>query len=297
MSITTYSDKAMLATHKTSQWYPRKYDKQLSEDSSRANNAPSETVRATKRLFANEPAGFKAITAILTRSATRFKSLTLPWANDGQRLLSAKLYQTLVDSQRTDEIDLESACWAFVQREYADAIVDAQRTHGSLFDAALYPSAQEFPKLFKLSLRIDPLSDPDDFRVKVAEDAKAQIVESMIAQRNADMSAAVCSIYGRLETCLTDMRDRLTAVDKKDPSKPGTFRDTITGNLAGLLDLIPDLNLTADPQLDSIATRIRETLVIDPQVWRESPASRAEAVQDVDTITADLKALFGKVGA
>lgn len=287
-----FARRAMLATLSCSAWHARKYDKQLSEDAARQHGAPSESVRATKRLFVNEPAGYKRILAALTQASVIFKKLTMPWNQDGQRILPAQLHGKLVAEIRKCEIELESAIAAFLPVEYPAAIAEAQANFNGLFDINLYPAAVQFPELFAIRLRIDPIPDADDWRINLAQEDREVIIREVKKNQAEDMKAAVRSLYERLGDTIADLRDRLNAKDKKDPNKPGIFRDTAITNLTGLLDLLPALNIANDAGLELLADRIRTDLIVKPDDLRQSPEMRADVAKKADDLIADLRDMF-----
>lgn len=59
-------------------------------------------------------------------------------------------------------------------------------------------------------------------------------------------------------------------------SKPGRTFASLTGNLAELLALVPDLNLSADPQIAALADGAKALLEHDTDTLRDDPIARAD---------------------
>jgi hypothetical protein len=45
-------------------------------------------------------------------------------------------------------------------------------------------------------------------------------------------------------------------------------------NLVKLVDVLPKLNVTGDPELERLATEVRASLLVDPQELRKSESAR-----------------------
>lgn len=71
-------------------------------------------------------------------------------------------------------------------------------------------------------------------------------------------------------------------------SKPGRTYASLTGNLAELLALVPDLNLSADPQIAALADGAKALLEHDTDTLRDDPIARA----DTAAKAAELVSLF-----
>ena len=72
-----------------------------------------------------------------------------------------------------------------------------------------------------------------------------------------------------------------------NPDKPqeAPFRDTLTGNIQDLLDVLPTLNLTGDSQLTYIADTIKKDLLAFPaETLREVDHARLQTADAADQI-------------
>ena len=81
--------------------------------------------------------------------------------------------------------------------------------------------------------------------------------------------------WERLKTVVEAMAKALSIPDK-------IFRDSLIGNVENLLDLMPDLNVTGDPTLEAMCSKIRKALTqgFDAKDGRD-PAYKAK--QDTDS--------------
>jgi hypothetical protein len=75
------------------------------------------------------------------------------------------------------------------------------------------------------------------------------------------------------------MAERLAAYKVSESGVDHPFRDTIVTNLVRLVDVLPKLNVTGDPELERMAEEIRRSLLVDPSELRKSEASRNETAR------------------
>ena len=62
------------------------------------------------------------------------------------------------------------------------------------------------------------------------------------------------------------------------------FRDSVVTNLVRLVDILPKLNVTADLELERLATQVRASLLVDPQELRKSESVRSETAKAATAI-------------
>jgi len=61
-------------------------------------------------------------------------------------------------------------------------------------------------------------------------------------------------------------------------------RDSVVTNLVKLVDLLPKLNLTGDPELERMGAQVRASLLVDPQELRKSESIRSETAKRATAI-------------
>ena len=62
------------------------------------------------------------------------------------------------------------------------------------------------------------------------------------------------------------------------------FRDSVVTNLVKLVDVLPKLNVTGDPELERLAAQVRASLLVDPQELRKSESVRSETAKAATAI-------------
>ena len=71
------------------------------------------------------------------------------------------------------------------------------------------------------------------------------------------------------------------------------FRDSVITNLVKLVDVLPKLNVTGDPELERLAAQVRASLLVDPQELRKSESVRTETAKAASDIANRMAAYMG----
>lgn len=278
MTPSTLNDRAMLVTLAISQWGNRKHDKSVSEEVERAHTA-KDAGRYNKQLI--DKAALEPISKIAGAARDYHYTKTLPWGNNGERLLPATLFMDYMDSIRMFKTDFESRVRTFVQL-YPDLVRDARTRLGSMYNPTDYPDVSEIRGKFDIETQITPVPTANDFRVDLNEEFVDSIKSDITARMNERQVDAVKHCWSRVRDVVGKIHERLSDQDNK-------FRDSLIENARELVDVLPHLNLTGDVELISIEADVR-SLLITPDTLRTDLAVRNATA---DRAAAILKRLEG----
>jgi hypothetical protein len=167
------STKAMLAAIHISLWTARKHDRKVSREVATLNGANEQAGRYNKRLFCEAPK-LDEIQTIAGRIRQYFYRVTLPWSDEGLRILPAELYFEFNAQMRDFAAEFRYAVDEFLDA-YDTYVKEAQPMLGSLFRLKDYPPAEKVKEKFALRPEILPIPTGDDFRVSLSEDEQARI--------------------------------------------------------------------------------------------------------------------------
>lgn len=262
------SQQAMLANLNISQWTARKYDKIATGDVETKHGA-KDAGRFNKLLI--DKAALEPIAQLVGKLRAQHYNMTLPWGDNGDRLLPSKLYLQYTQQMRGLHSQFDSAVADFV-REYPNLVQTARRRLGTLYDPTDYPSPSEIAGRFSMSMSFTPVPDAKDFRVEVAAEDAEQIrsdITRMVTERQAE---ATKDAFRRAKEVVSRVHERLTA-DKV------VIHDTLMGNVRELVDMLPAFNLTNDPAL----TQLHEDL---KQLWCAPNSLRASTARREHTAAA-----------
>lgn len=282
----TVASVAMLGAVRIKMWSGRKLDRSVTDQVNRDHGAAADAGRYNKALVSRDALAELVTIANLARK--EHYARTLPWHDDGSRILPAVGYLKFVEAMRELRIRFEAATDEFASG-YDDFVSDAKARLNGMFNAADYPTAADIRRRFGFDVVILPMPEASDFRVDVGDAEADRIRADIQARTNAAIRDAMADVFGRVCEAVGHMAEKLA--DNRDGGKAAIFRDTLVDNVRELVALLPGLNVTADAALTALADRMaRELLRFDATALRDDPAARADVAKAAASIHADAKA-------
>ena len=285
---------AMLVSLRIAAWSGRLYDRQASTHVAVHHEASTAAGRYNKCLLPRT--AFAAINSTMSAARTAHYAQSLPWDDQGSRLLPVANYERyteLMDGLR-ERMVRERA--RFIE-DYEDNIDKARLDLGKLFRIAEYPSREDLHGKFGMRYRIIPVPDADHFMAKLASDDTDRVkrdIESQIEERLHD---AVGDLYRRLGDAVERVSERLR---EDDEGKPLVFRDSMIGNIRELVDIVPRLNIFGDETLAQLCGQVKEKIAgVEPDALRPSkrfdPVARASVKREADALKERFAGYFAPV--
>ena len=274
---------AMLVSLRIAAWSGRLYDRQASTHVAVHHEASTAAGRYNKCLLPKT--AFAAINSTMSAARTAHYAQSLPWDDQGSRLLPVANYERyteLMDGLRERMIRERAR---FIE-DYEDNIDKARLDLGKLFRISEYPSHEDLHGKFGMRYRIIPVPDADHFMAKLASDDTDRVkrdIESQIEERLHD---AVGDLYRRLGEAVERVSERLR---EDDEGKPLVFRDSMIGNIRELVDIVPRLNIFGDETLAQLCGQVKEKIAgVEPDALRPSksfdPVARASVKREADAL-------------
>ena len=221
---------------------------------------------------------------------THLVTHTLPWRDDGQRVLMRNMYPIFMEKYGALERAYLSDVRAFIDHRYPEAVAKASFRMGELFEPADYPAASELEHKFYVNLEIDGITEANDFRVNIGTDELAKVREQIEATIQSRVTLAMKDVWLRLI-------DVLQHYVSKMEDKDAIFRDTTVTNLVDLVNIMPGLNIAGDPNLKSIRQRVMDTIYgYEPDDLRKNETVRAQAALEAQEIIDDMKGFMSAFG-
>lgn len=290
ISARSIASRAMLGSVRIKQWSGRKLDRKVTEEINRDHGAASDAGRYNKALISRD--ALAKIVGIANRARDLHYNLTLPWHDDGNRILSSANYLKFTSGMGDLRREFEAAVSEF-EGGYSDYVDAARVRLNGMFDAADYPPAAEMARRFQFEIVIQPMPLATDFRVDVSDAEADRIRADIQARTDAAIRAAmgdvferVCDRVGKLAAKLKESR-----TTDKGASKAAIFRDSLIENVKELVALLPGLNITADAGLAAVAVRMeKELLNYDADALRDDPQARDTTARAAESILADATA-------
>ena len=207
---------AMLVSLRISAWSGRLYDRKASNHVAVHHEASASAGRYNKCLLPK--AAFAALTATMSKARSSHYEQTLPWDDQGSRLLTVANYEhymALLDGLR-ERMVRERA--RFIE-DYEDNIDQARLDLGKLFRIEDYPSKEALQGKFGIRYRITPVPDADHFMAKLASDDTDRVKRDIEHQIEERLHDAVGDLYRRLGE----------AVERVSRASPGGRRGQAAG--------------------------------------------------------------------
>jgi len=265
------SKKAMLARLSISVWSARRIDKTATAKVKEEYQTSNDAGRYNKALIATN--ALKKVQSAAGDARTFHYAQTLPWNDDGARILPAANFFAYSEGMRKHKAAFQAAVTEFLS-EYPALVEDAKIRLNSLFVQSDYPSAENIVSKYSFETQVDPLPDASDFRVDLGDAEVSRIKAELDARSQQAQDAAMRDVWSRLHTAVSAMAERLSTPD-------AIFRDSLVGNIVELVDLLPRLNIAGDAELDRLTKEVSARLTAyEPDTLRTDKKTRQTVAND-----------------
>ena len=215
------------------------------------------------------------------RCRDMFYRLTMPWGNNGERVLPSALYLDYRGKMKACVEECEEAVEEFF-REFPRLCSEAQGRLGKLGYDIRIPSADELRGKFAVRMGMSPIASSNDFRVQMdvedLEEIKSLAEETLLHA----LDSVVKHLWAQLEDMIGKIANTMGTPDK-------VFRDSIIGNLKSFVELMPKLNLGDDSDLEAIRLEaIQKLSELDPEDLRAIKSKRQRAAKDAADLLAKI---------
>lgn len=277
------TEKAMLVTIEIKNSKFTRTDRHISEEVEEAKHAKRGVGKYTKNLFARGQIG--PINKHMAQVRDSLKELTLPWSK-GQYLLPSKNFYKFTERVRNAKARTEELKGEL--RDNLLAYIDDQRENmGSLFNYMLYPSAHDIDTAYGVYVDITPMPDAGDWRLDIENEALEELKLEMQTKADDRLKSAMTAAWERLFIRITTMREKLDLEDL-----PTKSANSMLNNLIKLVELLPGLNITNDPDLAKLTKEVEEKLLVhDPKALQDSKELRQKVATDAQDVL-DKMSLF-----
>lgn len=288
---------AMLGSLNVSVWEGRKKDKNIEQDV--ADRAGARSKRATsvhKHLFVDCPP-LEAIKSLRGEARIWFNKYTLPWDDNGRRLIPTAIYFEMQQEMANFETRFDRLVQSFV-KVYTTEISKQAFERGAMFNRDEYPKVEDIAGKFKFSINETPVPLAGDFRVDIGNEALKELQDRCEADTQMRLKVAMSGAWDRVKEQVEWVLERMTAVLDHDPDAVEEIKEyDDAGNVVNveskkkrrpklhesMLDhgletcgLLRDLNITNDPDLEEARRMLEKALVhVDMKSLKESPELQA----------------------
>lgn len=288
MTTQHITERAMLVKVSIHQWTARKHDKKVSDEVAQRHGSDGSMGAYHKDLVARE--ALKEISELSSQIRTTLYRRTLPWLDDGCRILPAAFYFEAMAEWKALIHKREAKVGEFIAG-WDDVVADAKRRLNGLFNERDYPRKEGLGRAFKVDLTVFPLPAGDDFRVPLGKaEEEAQIRDQVEERVNELLERATRDVYQRIHDVVEHMLERLRAYKVDENGKTvTTFRDSLVENVRDLVGLLPGLNVAGNAELDGMTKQLSDALcVYDAQQLRDSDLLRHQIADRAEKILTEV---------
>lgn len=216
-----------------------------------------------------------------------FNSVTLPGISDDLRITTpARLVEIRekIEAFRKEDQDWVDNVLLPNYEVYKDA--DRPRL-GTAFDPDLYPDALDLQSHFDILLTVTDMPSGDYARIQgLSSVAQARMQEDHQAMLQQIGKAAKNDVMKKMAELIGHIAEKMS-----NPNAEKFFESTFT-NLTDYLAIVPDLNITNDPQLEAIRKAASEKLNLSMKMVKDNTVLKVH----VATVAKDLLSRFGALG-
>lgn len=255
-------DNALLVNLTISQWSGRKFDHKVTGEVNEAHDT-HDAGRFTKLLVAKKSLAPIVSAAGSLRTFHYFH--TLPWGDNGDRLLPSAKYMDYMKKAGELKREFDSEVTQFVE-DYDQALRESQNRLKDLYNASDYPTTDQIRNKFGVHFGFSPLPQLD-FRLDlVTETQLDEIKSSILSDMEMRHKQAISDLFSRAHDCIKRVIETLSEEGK-------VFRNSLVTNIERLVEALPALNYTNDSTLTEITDKMR-TLIIEPDNLRKDAKVR-----------------------
>ena len=279
------SERAMLATLRISSWSGMMHDQEVTEEVSNSHKAAKEAGRYNKRLVAHK--FFSGVSQAHNKARHTHRLLTLPWEDDGTRILSSTGYMNYTTQMKECRLKVEAAVKEFLA-DPDPYIREAQVRLGSMFNIADYPSSTDLAGKFGFDIEMRGMPEAGDFRAKLSEASTKAIIKDIERRSSERLQNAMNDIFKRVEEKVLNLTEKLrNYVPPQNGNKAeGIIRDSVISNIHQLAtEVLPMLNITDDPRITTLQKQLVDELMEhSPEILRADSKVRAQTLSKADKI-------------
>lgn len=249
-------------------------------------HAATDLVTASKRLIDTKNATYRTLTAIKSQASSYWRSMTLPYPQDGIRLIKQSDIAAFEDKMREYKEQLAAAA-ANLQLEY-EAIKNAAREKlGDLFNPADYPPTLE--GVFGIRWEYPPV-EPPNYLMTFNPELYAQ-EQTRIQQRfEAAVVMAEDAFAEQLQEMVNHLIERLT--DKQDGTKK-TFTASTIENFKEFYENFKRMNVRSNAELETLIAQANDLVSgVEVKELRTNEDVRRNLRQQITTVQTALDNLI-----
>ena len=307
---------AILVKVSTTKWGIVRQDKDVGDKAAADNSANPDLVKAMKSLISDKTPIWKEVKRAFNAVTSAHLASTGCWGNGSKgefRIITCAAfgdYRATIDHLKS--VAMEKAD-DFAFNHYEALRRDAEQRHtglGDMFDASLYPSAQEVRDCFTITPDQEMLAEDGSHLMLALSQSQQQAIGDSAKAREASRHKALAEETQKLvSTELSKVIEAVSTYGDEGVKRPKNFGNTLISRVSELVQVIKATNITQNPDIDALAMKMENKLTkvtVDDLRGKVKGDKRSEAIKEAEAsklrseladsakdIAADLDGIFG----
>lgn len=278
-------NRAMIAVLSMGQWSARKMDKRETAAVAAKHGTAIEVGSYWKSVLPFT----KSLDDIHKKSGairTFHYANTAEWGIEGQRIFKSSHFLTYGAGMRTHLAERARLVRAFLP-QYPHLQQLARNTLNGMYNDDDYPSPDEVERKFHAKVSYMPVATAGDWRVELADSEMDELRMQLTADIQESCGVAMKDVWQRLYKVVKHAADTLA-----DPKAKG-WKDTLILNPLELCKLLPNLNLTDDPNLEAMRNEVEGVFAAHSiEAIRQPGVTRNETVAKLADVMSKMGAFY-----
>lgn len=249
-------------------------------------HAATDLVTASKRVIDTKNATYRTLTAIKSQASSYWRSMTLPYPQEGVRLIKQADVAAFEEKMREFKEQLAAAA-SNLQLEYESIKEAAREKLGDLFNPADYPPTLE--GVFEIKWEYPPV-EPPNYLMTFNPELYSQ-EQSRVQQRfETAVVMAENAFAEQLQEMIAHLIERLT--DEPDGTKK-TFRASAVENFKEFYENFRRMNVRSNAQLEGLIRQASDLVSgVEVKDLRTNSTLRQSLTQQMATVQTALDGLI-----
>ena len=267
-------------------------DHKVTEQVNRDHAASSKAGKYDKNIF--DPKETDGPQRVARAARTTHERLTLPWGK--QRLLPVAMFDKYVQAMDQHKRDFEESVADLIAK-IPELKERARINLNGMFKESDYAFIETIEDRYAFKREITPVPSGDNFIADLVDSEIENIRADIEESNKAMLDSAVQDSFSKLHHAVKHIADSLDGYTvervrkaggkwKNEPSRK--LYDSMLGNLADLIDVLPSLNITNDVKLDGLINEIKASDILKHDVATFKQPDNAAVVKAVQSEANDI---------
>lgn len=266
--------QSMLVSLHIKKWGISKKDEEVTKTATNQYGADASAGNFSKKLLPKK--AVEDINKIATEARQLHLELTMPWKDDGRRLLPIGNYHDYRQRMNLLHQKFNDAVEEFTAN-YGTYVAEARDTLGAMFKEGEYPEVDTLKTKYSFRYDVEPLPNGMDARLDIDETALAEF-QKEVEDRTAQLiNESYQSVLKETATALKEFGERLQNYGTEESR---VFKDALVINTQRIIESLKACNIFGNQEVAAIQAELEAVVgQYDPKTLRTDAAARKQAAE------------------